>query len=103
MEKAAGPAGELRFEFSPTELVSVRDVLEYVSDLPIQRGLDIQVTLEADDLDDAGLARAIAAAESSVILRSGAARAPTGDALFRIAYEITPGANDRAFLQHLPV
>jgi hypothetical protein len=103
MQKAADPAGAFRFELSSTELVLLRDVVNDQAGVPSHEGLDVQVTMDADALDDAALARASAAAETTLIFLSASSRAPTADAQFRLAYEITEAAEDRAFLQYFPI
>jgi hypothetical protein len=101
MEKAADPPGRFCFEHSPTELVVVRDVIDYLDGVPRHRMLDVQVTCDGDSLNETTLAHAHALAESTLILLSAVARAPTGDVQFVVAYEITPGAEACALLQYL--
>ena len=102
MQKPSEPPGAARFEWSPTESVRVRDMLDELDGVPRHRLLGIEVTCEADTLDDA-FAGANALAETTLILLACAARAPTRRADFVLAYEITRNADEREFLQWLDV
>jgi hypothetical protein len=102
MERAADPAASFRFELGSEGTALVRDVVEDHQGVPCHKLLNLQVTCERPDLDDATMAHARAVAETILLLLSAIARAPTGDVEFFVAYEITPGAVDRALLQWLP-
>jgi hypothetical protein len=102
MQKPSEPPGAARFAWGPTDSVRVRDMLDELDGVPRHRILGIQVTCQGDNLDDE-FAHANELAESTLILLSCAARAPTGSADFVLAYEVTADADERAFLQWIDV
>jgi hypothetical protein len=89
MAKAADPARAMRFEFADhAGTVLVRDQLEDRGGIPCHAGLELQVATEGSVLDGRTFEQARAAAETVLMLLSGASRAPTQDVEARLAYEL---------------
>lgn len=101
MERAADDPAEWIFEHSATEKVLVRDVVARTNEVPRHAMLNVQVTCSGTALTDDLFDHARALAETTLILISGASRAPTGDLDFFVAYETTPNAEGHSFLQWL--
>lgn len=81
--------------------VLARDVVDLQNDVPTHIGFEIQVELDAETLQGA-IDEAVALAETSLIFFSAAARAPLRSVQILLAYDITPGVEERAFAQWFP-
>ena len=101
MQNAADSPAEWAFVHGAAERVVVRDVVDQLDGVPRHVRLCLIVTCDGEALDDALHDHAHSLAETTLILISAASRAPTGDIEFFVAYEITPNANGRAFVQWL--
>jgi hypothetical protein len=100
MEKAVGPAGSWLLNKNEPGEPQVRvldDVLEE-NNIPWHRGMMFEVTLSADAIDQA-VENARGEAEIAATLMAAAARAPVGPARPVLAVDVTPGLEDREFLQ----
>jgi hypothetical protein len=100
MAKAADPARAMRFEFADDAgIVLVRDQLEDRGGIPYHAGLELQVATEGSVLDGRTFEQARAAAETVLMLLSGASRAPTRDVEARLAYELPVAGKASALKQ----
>lgn len=104
MERAADPPASWAFNFTERDTpvaVLARDVVEEVDDVPWHHGLEIQVDLSASDMDSA-TASGANWAETVLTLLAAGGRASAGRAEPILAYEITPGIQEREFAQWYP-
>src|ERR1700733_1212271 len=95
-----GPAAAT-FEWD-RDTVRLRDMIDEREGVPRHRILGVEVSCRGGALDTL-FDHASELAETTLILVSCAARAPTMSADFLLAYETTPDADERAFLQWVPV
>jgi hypothetical protein len=100
MDKAADDPSTWGFPFDsvPVRLVTVRDIVALEQGLPRHLGLEFAVEMEGDGLDQAASA-ARTWAESVAFTLAAARRAPVGRLAYLVAYEITPGIDEREFRQ----
>jgi hypothetical protein len=79
--------------------ISIRDQVTLAGDdVPVHAGLVVVVDRDADSLEQA-IERAEVEAARILALLTAAGRAPTSERHLLVAYEITPGANERRFRQ----
>lgn len=100
MDKTVGRPGLwlLNREAPDDTEVRVRDDVLEENEIPWHRGMMFEVTCEAPTIDDATEA-ARGEAEATATLMAAAARAPIGPARPVLAVDVTPGIEDRSFLQ----
>ena len=100
MDKTVGRPGFwlLNREAPDHTEVRVRDDVLEEDDIPWHRGVMFEVNCEAPTIDDATKA-ARGEAEATATLMAAAARAPVGPARPVLAVDVTPGIEDRSFLQ----
>jgi hypothetical protein len=100
MEKAGDQPNIWRFPYTSGEarMVTVRDIVQVEQGLPRHIGFEYSVDLEATDIDEAA-ATAQRWAETVAFMMSSATRAPVGRLHLQLAYEITPGIDEREFRQ----
>jgi hypothetical protein len=101
MEKAGDEPSTWRLPFTsgPVRLVAVRDLVSRDSEgLPLHHGFQYVVEIEHTDIDRA-VTEAHSWAETAAFMLGAVSRAPVGRLFFQIAYEITPGIEERLFRQ----
>lgn len=100
-EKPADPAATWTFPMvidGSSVVAIVRDVVDSVGGVAIHQALEVQIELDAGDLDDA-MKMASSTAAMMLTLIATASRSPIERPLPLLAYETTPDATSRAFRQ----
>lgn len=88
----------LPFDSGPVPLVAVSDLVVVEHGLPRHVGLKYVVEIEAETIDEAADA-AKSWAETQAFMLASTRRAPIGPVWLELAYEITPGLEERRFRQ----